>query len=255
MNRCRRYPLDFGLSDRDRERYQRQILIPGWGDEGQRKIKEVTVGVAGVGGLGSALLTYLAVTGFGRIVLADRDRVEMGNLNRQILHWENNVGMAKTVSAVEKLRQLNSDVEYVVHDTEIRSENVERIFEGVDLLMDGMDNFPGRYLLNDLAVKRRIPFFHGAVWGLEGRASTIVPGRTPCFRCIYPEAEPQETVPVAGVTPALIAVLQVTEALKFVLGMGERLEGKLLLYDGENLEFTQLSVRRDPDCPVCGDLT
>ena len=210
--------------------------------------------MAGIGGLGSALLTYLSVTGFGRIIMADRDRVELGNLNRQVLHWEDNLGMEKSVSAADKLSRLNSDVEYVNHAADITSDNIDEIFTGADLLMDGMDNFQGRYLLNGLAVRRGIPFFHGAVWGLEGRIATIIPGKTPCFRCIFPEAPAPETIPVAGITPALIAILQVTEAVKHVLGLGELLEGRLLLYDGETLEFTKLSVRRDPDCPVCGHL-
>ena len=239
------------MSDGERKRYHRQILIPGWGEEGQGKLLDTTIGVVGAGGLGSTILIQLAMAGFGKIILADKDKIELSNLNRQSLHWEGDLGKDKVLSAREKLESLNSGVDYEVIDEEITERNVARVFSKADAIVDGLDNFPGRYLLNEYAVERGIPFFHGAIWGLEGRATTILPGLTPCFRCLYPEAESNETIPVAGFTPGLIGAVQVAEAVKWVLGLGDLLAGRLLLYDGESMEFTTLEIKRDPECPVC----
>ena len=239
------------LSEEDKKRYHRQMIIPGWEETGQLKLRNTTIGVVGTGGLGSTVLIQLAVCGFGKIILADKDRIELSNLNRQVLHWEKDMGKGKVDSAREKLVEMNSGTDYEIFDGEVTEKNVDDVFSEADALIDGLDNFPGRYLLNKYAVRRGIPFFHGAIWGLEGRATTILPGRSPCFRCLYPEAESTEMIPVAGFTPGLIANVQVTEAVKWVLGLGDLLAGRLLLYDGESMEFTTLNIQRDPECPVC----
>jgi len=243
-----------GLSERDRARYFRQMIIPGWGEEGQLRLGRTTVGVLGAGGLGCSILMHLAAAGFGRIIMADRDMVELGNLNRQLLHWQRDLGRSKARSAHEKLAELNPDVDIVCHDQQVDSRNIAGIFQDVEGLFDGLDNFPDRYVANEFAVKRRIPFFHGAVWGLEGRAATIIPGKTPCLRCIYPQSPPREIPPVLGATPALIAAIQVTEAVKHFTGIGEVLAEEVLFYDGSSMTFLKARVGKDPECPVCGNL-
>ncbi len=242
------------LTKGEKERYHRQMIVSGWGEEGQQRLKDATIGVVGAGGLGSPLLIYLAAAGFGRIVLADGDTVELSNLNRQVLHWQEDIGSSKVDSAGGKLRRMNPDVEIVTFAGQVDESNIDELFAGADALMDCLDNFPSRYLLNDYAVKRRIPFFHAAVWGLEGRVTTIIPGQTACFRCIYPVAPPPELFPVVGVAPGLVAVIQVTEAIKFFVGIGDLLTGRLLVYDGGSMSFMPLKTRRDPDCPACSIL-
>lgn len=242
------------LTEHERTRFDRQIRIPRWGVEGQERLKRARVGIIGTGGLGSPITIYLAVAGIGRIVLADGDVVERSNLNRQILHWDRDIGRKKAASAEEKLRQLNPEMEIISYDREITGENIEEVFRDVDAVVDALDNLPSRFLLNEFAVRHRLPLFHGAVWGLEGRASTIIPGKTVCLRCIYPEELPEEVFPVAGVTPALIGVIQATEVLKYFTGIGELLLNQLLIYDGEMMSFSKLSLKRESHCPVCGSL-
>ena len=239
------------LTENDRIRFDRQIRIPGWGAEGQQRLKSAKVGIIGTGGLGSPITVYLAVAGVGSIVLADKDVVELSNLNRQILHWDRDIRRKKVESAEEKLKQLNPEIEIVSYEGEITGENIEEVFRDVDAVVDALDNLPSRFLLNEFAVRHRVPLFHGAVWGLEGRASTIIPGKTVCLRCIYPEELPEEIFPVVGVTPALIGVVQATEVLKYFTGIGELLLDQLLIYDGEMMSFSKLSLKRAPHCPVC----
>jgi len=242
------------LTEHDRTRFDRQIRIPRWGVAGQERLKRAKVGIIGTGGLGSPITIYLAVAGIGRIVLADGDVVERSNLNRQILHWDRDIGRKKAASAEEKLRQLNPEMEIISYDRESTGENIEEVFRDVDAVVDALDNLPSRFLLNEFAVRHRLPLFHGAVWGLEGRASTIIPGKTVCLRCIYAEEIPEEVFPVAGVTPALIGVIQATEVLKYFTGIGELLLNQLLIYDGEMMSFSKLSLKRESHCPVCGSL-
>ena len=239
------------LTENDRIRFDRQIRIPGWGAEGQQRLKSAKVGIIGTGGLGSPITVYLAVAGVGSIVLADKDVVELSNLNRQILHWDRDIGRKKAASAEEKLKQLNPEIEIISYDGEVTGANIEEVFRDVDAVVDALDNLPSRFLLNEFAVRHRVPLFHGAVWGLEGRASTIIPGKTVCLRCIYPEELPEEIFPVVGVTPALIGVVQATEVLKYFTGIGELLLDQLLIYDGEMMSFSKLSLKRAPHCPVC----
>ena len=242
------------LTENELRRYNRQMLISGWGEEGQLKLKRAKVGVIGAGGLGSPILIYLAVVGFGKIIAADKDKIELSNLNRQVLHWDKDIGREKAISAKEKLQQINPDVEITAVTSEVNEEKIEKIFSSVDAVIDALDNFESRMMLNKFAVEHRIPMFHGAVWGMEGRAMTIIPGETACFRCLYSESPPQEVFPVVGVTPALIGIIQVTEAIKYFTGVGELLKNQLLVYDGELMAFSKLRVNRDADCPVCGHL-
>jgi molybdopterin/thiamine biosynthesis adenylyltransferase len=240
------------LTDYDRKRYDRQMLIGGFGEEGQKKLKRSKVLVAGCGGLGSPIATYLAVAGVGTLIIADMDVVDLSNLNRQILHWDSNVGEDKVKSAYDKLVQINPSIDIVPFNGRIDEENVFELTRGCDAIVDGMDNFPTRYLLNRASLRHRIPFVHGSVWGLEGRVTTFVPGRTPCLECVFPKAPPKEVFPVLGATPGVIGTLQVTETIKVLLGLGSALENRILVYDGEYMEFCEIPVARNPECPACG---
>lgn len=246
--------MALALSGYDLKRYNRQVMISGWGESGQDKIKSAKVGIIGTGGLGSPLLAYLAVAGIGRIIAADRDVVDTSNLNRQILHWDKDIGKKKADSAREKLKEMNPSIDITVAAEDVTQENIDRIFRGVDIVIDALDNYQTRFALNDFAVRNRIPLIHGSVWGLEGRATTIIPGKTPCLRCIFPEAPPEEVFPVLGTIPALIAMIQTTEALKYFANIGKLLAGRLLIYNGEYQTFDEIPVKRDPDCPVCSGI-
>lgn len=242
------------LTEEDRKRYSRQMMIRGIGEEGQRKLKNTKVFVAGAGGLGSPIAIYLAVAGFGHITIADMDVVDLSNLNRQILHWNKDVGQLKVESGLEKLSQLNTQISISTYFGRIDKENVFELTEGHDIIIDGMDNFATRHLLNRAALKHSIPFIHASVWGLEGRMTTIIPGRTPCLECIFPDIPPKEVFPILGATPGVMGCLQVTEAVKVVLGMEGTLENRLLVYDGDYMEFHEVEIKRDPDCKACGGL-
>ncbi len=236
------------------ERYDRQILIDGVGVAGQERLKKARVVIAGAGGLGSATALYLTAAGVGTIRLIDCDSVELSNLNRQVLHWEEDVGRRKVISAAEKLKRLNPTVEIEALDEVITGDNVSRLVSGFDLLVDAMDNLPTRLLLNRAAVEEGIPFFHGAVQGFEGRVMTIIPGKTACLRCLYRGVIPGGRIPVIGVTPAIIGSIQATEVIKYIVGTGKLLTNKLLVYDGLGMEFIPLKVSKDPDCEHCGHL-
>jgi len=228
------------------------MILPGWGIEAQERLKRSCIAVVGTGGLGSPVSIYLAVAGFGRIILADMDKVELSNLNRQTLHWEEDIGVPKAFSAAAKLRRINPDVEIIPIPREITLENVDDLLGEADGIVDALDNVQGRYVLNDFVLRREIPLFHGAVWGLEGRATTLLPGRTPCLRCLIPEPPPSEVFPVVGTTPGLIAMIQATEAIKYFTGIGRILAGEMLIYDGERMDFTKVQLSYLPDCPACG---
>ena len=242
------------LSQEELERYSRQILINGFGEEGQAKLKKAKVCIAGVGGLGSVTATYLATAGVGVIRVVDHDTVELINLNRQILHRDEDIGKKKVESATKRLKGLNPEVRVEAFAEEITEANISKLVAGFDLIVDAMDNLPTRYLLNKVAIERNIPFFHGAVNGFEGRAMTIIPGQTACLRCVYRGAIVEGSFPVVGVTPGVIGCIQATEVIKYLLGMGQLLSNRLLIYDGLNMKFTQFKVKRDPDCQHCGAL-
>ena len=234
------------------ERYDRQIMIDAFGEEGQEKLKRAKVIIAGAGGLGSSASMYLTAAGVGTIRVIDHDRVELSNLNRQVLHWDGDIGQRKADSAVQKLHKLNQGVKIEAMEETITEANVSQLVAGFDLIVDAMDNLPTRYLLNKAALERNIPFFHGAVYGFEGRAMTIIPGQTACLRCLYRGVVPRKKFPVIGVTPAVIGCIQATEAIKYIVGIGELLTNRLLTFDGLGMKFTEFKVKRDPSCEHCG---
>jgi len=242
------------LTKEERQRYDRQIMIRGLGEDGQEKLKRAKVIIAGSGGLGSPAAIYIAAAGVGTIRIVDYDRVELSNLNRQVLHWNNDIGRSKVDSASEKLSQLNQSVKIEAVEETINEANISQLVAGFDVIVDGMDNLPTRYLLNKAAIENHITFIHGAVYGLEGRAMTIIPGKTACLRCVYRGLIPHEKFPVIGVTPAVIGCIQATEVIKYIVGIGKLLTNSLLVYDGLNMKFAELVVKRDPNCEHCGHL-
>ncbi len=239
------------LSEEELQRYARQITIRGIGEAGQEKLKKARVVIAGSGGLGSPIAIYLAAAGVGTIRIIDRDTVDLSNLNRQVLHWQDDIGRPKVDSASEKLRQLNQDIVIEPIAESMDESNIDRLVTGFDVIVDATDNLPTRFLLNEAAIKMKVPFVHGAVRGFEGRVTTIVPGQTACLRCIYRGPLPQEKTPVIGVTPAIVGCIQATEAIKYIVGIGQLLANQLLVYDGLKMRFTTLVIRQDPNCPTC----
>lgn len=240
------------LTPSEQDRYDRQIMISGIGQEGQEKLKRARVVIAGSGGLGSPIAIYLTAAGIGMIRLIDHDRVALSNLNRQILHWEEDVGRKKVDSARTKLRNLNSTVEIQAIAETITEENVSELVGGCDVIVDAMDNLPTRYILNRRAVETNIPFIHGAVNGFEGRVMTVIPGETACLRCMYRGLVPQEKFPVIGVAPAVIGSIQATEVIKYLAGIGNLLTNRLLIYDGLKATFSEFRLNKNPDCDHCG---
>lgn len=241
------------LTENELERYDRQIMIGKVGKRGQEKLKKARVFIAGAGGLGSPISIYLAAAGVGTIRIVDEDRVELHNLNRQVLHWNNDIGAKKVESARTKLGALNPAVQVETACETITDANVSDLVTGFDLIMDAMDNFPTRYLLNKAALDNNIPFFHGAVSGFEGRAMSVIPGKTACLRCLYRGPVPLEKFPVIGVAPAVIGAIQATEAIKYIIGIGDLLENRMLVYDGLAMAFTEFKISKNPNCDHCSD--
>jgi molybdopterin/thiamine biosynthesis adenylyltransferase len=241
------------LTEEDLVRYDRQILYPAFGEEGQLKLRQAHVLIAGVGGLGSPVAIYLACAGVGKLTVVDWDVVELSNLNRQILHGEADIGEQKVISDARKLEKLNSTVEVNSHAVKITAENFSGLLQGVDLVMDCMDNMATRFILNEGCVKAGIPLIHGGIYGMTGEITTIIPGQTPCFECIFPrDVEGKQPFPVFGFTPALIASLQVMEATKLLAGFGELLAGKMLYVRGEEMVFMTVDLKKNKACRVCG---
>ncbi len=240
-------------------RYSRHLLIPEVGEKGQAKLLDAKVLMLGAGGLGSPAAYYLAAAGVGTIGIIDSDVVDRSNLQRQILHTDDRVGEPKVDSAEKTIKALNPDVNVVKYQEWLTSQNVDEIFEGWDVVVDGGDNFATRYLVNDACVKFGIPNVHGSVYRFEGQVTSFVPGEGPCYRCLYPEPPPPELAPscqeagVLGVLPGVIGLLQAIEVVKLVGGFGEPLAGRLLTFDGLKSEFRTLKLRRDPECSMCGD--
>ncbi|MDW5549867.1 HesA/MoeB/ThiF family protein [Methanosarcina sp.] len=232
------------------EKYIRQIML--FGEEGQEKLRKATVFVAGAGGLGSPVSTYLAVAGIGKIILADFDSVELSNLNRQFLHHEKDVGREKIKSAEEKLLSLNPEIKVETIREKITDENAGSIVPPCDIILDALDNFDTRHVVNKLAVERNIPLVHGAVSGYRGQATTVIPGKTPCLCCIFPTSFKKEVFPVLGTTPGVIGSIQANEAIKYLTGQGKLLENRLLLWDGLSCSFSELKINKTDNCPVCG---
>jgi len=242
------------LTEDEKKRYDRQIRISGFGVEGQEKLKRAKVLIAGVGALGTAISTYLGIAGVGCLRIVDGDVVELSNLNRQILHWTTDIGKKKTQSAEEKLREANPCIKVEAIAETISEDNILELTTGCDLIMDAVDNYQTRYLLNRAALERGIPFIHGGVFGMEGMATTVIPGQTACLRCIFPEPPPPTTIPVLGVIPGIIGCLQATEAVKYITGIGELLANRLLVFDGSDTKFREVKLERDPQCPDCSSL-
>ncbi|HAU31342.1 MAG: UBA/THIF-type NAD/FAD binding protein [Desulfotomaculum sp. 46_296] len=243
------------LSEEELQRYKRQILLPEVGLEGQRKIKASGIMVTGAGGLGSPVAYYLAAAGVGKITVADSDQLEMSNLNRQILHNSDRIGMYKAESARRTISSLNPEVEVKIYCEKLTSENVVELIGESDLVVDCTDNFSTRFILNEACLRIKKPLFYGAVTGMEGQAMTILPGAGPCYCCLYPE-EPRNMVkpaPVIGVLPGVIGLIQATQVLKYILGQGDLLAGRLLVYNAMAMELYSLPIKKSPRCPACGN--
>jgi molybdopterin/thiamine biosynthesis adenylyltransferase/rhodanese-related sulfurtransferase len=252
--------VDRALDPQRRTRYSRHLLIPEVGEEGQLKLLESKVLLIGAGGLGSPAALYLAAAGVGRLGIVDADVVDESNLQRQVIHATSDLGTPKVDSARATLEALNPDVDVVGYRERLTSENVDRIFgEGWDVIVDGADNFPTRYLVNDASVWHDVPVVHGSIYRFEGQTTVFKPGAGPCYRCLFPQPPPPELAPscaeggVLGVLPGIVGSLQANETLKLLLGIGEPLVGRLLLFDALAGEFNEVAIRRDPDCPVCGE--
>ena len=242
------------LTQEELKRYDRQMMIQDFGERGQEKLKKAKVFIAGAGGLGSPIAIYLSVAGVANIRIVDNDKVELSNLNRQILHCDVDIGKNKVDSAKDKLMKLNPTLNLDVSCETIGEDNVSALVDGFDMIVDAMDNLPTRYLLNRTAIAKDIPFFHGAVSGMEGRALTVIPGKSACLRCSYRGPTPAEKFPVLGVAPAIIGSIQATEVIKYITGVGNLLTNRLLRYDGMSMEFHEFRVERNPQCEDCGHI-
>jgi molybdopterin/thiamine biosynthesis adenylyltransferase len=239
------------LSDAEKKRYSRQIRL--FGEDGQERLLRTSVFIAGAGGLGSVISFYMAAAGFGKIRIVDCDTVELSNLNRQILHGNADVGRAKAKSAYETLTGINPEIEVEALVETISEENIDQLLQGCDIIMDAMDNFPVRYLLNRAALQKKVPLFHGAISGYQGQATTIIPGKTACLACIFPRAPPASIFPALGSTCGVIGSIQVTEAVKYVTGSGQLLENRLLLWDGLNGCLDEMAYERNSACQECSE--
>jgi molybdopterin-synthase adenylyltransferase len=237
------------LSHQETERYKRQMLL--FGKKGQVALKDSAVLIAGAGGLGSPVAYYLAVAGVGHIRIVDNDRVERSNLNRQILHGEKDIGVLKADSARETLTQINPDILIDARGTTIDAQSIGPLLSNMDVIVDAMDNYPTRYILNGAAIDHHIPLIHGAIHGFSGQATTIIPGKTACLRCLFPHPPPKETFPVVGVAPGIIGLIQANEVLKYLLGLGTLLENRLLLWDGLSCTLEEIPVESNPHCEDC----
>ena len=255
----RGYEVDVppSLTPEQHERYSRHLLIPEIGLEGQIKLLESKVLLLGAGGLGSPAALYLAAAGVGTLGIVDNDVVDLSNLQRQVAHSNDRIGVPKTESTEIAIREINPDVQVEKYQERLGADNIMEIIDGYDVVLDGLDNFPTRYLLNDASVRLDIPVVSASILGFEGQLSVFKPHDGPCYRCLYPTPPPAELAPscgaagVLGVLPGVMGLLQSVEVIKLVTGAGEPLTGRLLLYDALGATFTELKVRRDPDCPIC----
>ena len=247
------------FTDEQIERYSRHIILPEVGGSGQQKMLEARVLLLGAGGLGSPAAYYLAAAGIGNLGIVDFDQVDLSNLQRQIIHSTERIGMLKTESAKKTIQALNPDVNVTLYNEKMDSSNIMSLIKDYDYIVDGSDNFPTRYLVNDACVMKNKTLIHGSIYRFEGQVTVFKPGDGPCYRCLYPEPPPPGMVPncqeggVLGVLAGVIGNLQVVEVLKLILGIGKPLVGKLLIYDALNTEFRSLRLRRDANCPICGE--
>jgi len=247
------------FTDEQIERYSRHIILPEVGGSGQQKMLEARVLLLGAGGLGSPAAYYLAAAGIGNLGIVDFDQVDLSNLQRQIIHSTERIGMLKTESAKKTIQALNPDVNVTLYNEKMDSSNIMSLIKDYDYVVDGSDNFPTRYLVNDACVMKNKTLIHGSIYRFEGQVTVFKPSDGPCYRCLYPEPPPPGMVPncqeggVLGVLAGVIGNLQVVEVLKLILGIGKPLVGKLLIYDALNTEFRNLRLRRDANCPICGE--
>ncbi len=249
----------FKFSEEQIERYSRQIILPSVGGAGQEKLLQAKVLVIGAGGLGAPSIYYLAAAGVGKVGIVDSDHVELSNLHRQILYTTVDVGKQKTNKAKERVAATNPDVEVMTYPIRLSSKNALEILNDYDLIVDGSDNFPTRYLVNDACVLLNKPLFHGAFFQFEGQAMSIIPGEGPCYRCLFPEPPPPGAVPscqeagVLGALAGVIGLIQTTEAIKYILGIGRLLVGKLLIFNALEMSFREIKVLKEKSCPICGE--
>ena len=247
------------FTDEQIERYSRHIILPEVGGSGQQKMLEARVLLLGAGGLGSPAAYYLAAAGIGNLGIVDFDQVDLSNLQRQIIHSTERIGMLKTESAKKTIQALNPDVNVTLYNEKMDSSNIMSLIKDYDYVVDGSDNFPTRYLVNDACVMKNKTLIHGSIYRFEGQVTVFKPGDGPCYRCLYPEPPPPGMVPncqeggVLGVLAGVIGNLQVVEVLKLILGIGKPLVGKLLIYDALNTEFRNLRLRKDTNCPICSE--
>jgi len=253
-----RFQVPKAFSQEQRRRYSRHFLLPEVGEAGQRKLLDARVLVIGAGGLGSPAAVYLAAAGVGTLGIIDDDVVDDSNLQRQILHTIERIGVSKVESARQTIVGLNPDVTVIGHETRLSKENVLDIFSGYDIIVDGTDNFASRYLINDACVLLGKPTVHGSIFRFEGQTTVFNHDGGPCYRCLFPDPPPPELAPncaeagVLGALPGIIGVIQATETLKLILDLGESLSGRLLMYDALEMEFREMRLRKDPECPICG---
>ena len=250
-----------GTPDLDPEqldRYSRHIVMDEVGPEGQAALLDASVLVVGAGGLGAPVVQYLAAAGVGTLGIADHDTVERSNLQRQVIHGDSDVGRPKVDSAAEFVAGLNPDVDVRTHETRVSPETIAGLVDSYDFVVDASDNFPTRFLVNDYCTLAGVPFTHGAIYRFEGQVTTFT-GEGPCYRCLFPEAPPEGAVPdcattgVLGVLPGTVGAIQATEATKHFVDVGESLDGRMVVYDAAEMTFDEVTVRQNPDCPVCGD--
>jgi len=257
-----KFPIEepVALTPAQQDRYSRHLLLPEVGEKGQEKLLKGRVLLLGAGGLGAPAALYLAAAGVGKIGIVDADTVDASNLQRQVIHATSRLGMAKVDSAEKAINDLNPDVKVVKFQERVNASNVDRIFgEGWDCIVDGCDNFPTRYLVNDASLFHKIPVIHGSIFRFDGQVTTFMPFDGPCYRCLYPEPPPAHLAPscaeagVLGILPGIVGVVQATEAIKLLLGQGDLLKGRLLTYDSLKMTFRTLKLRRDKTCPTCGE--
>lgn len=246
------------LTETQIERYSRQILLREVGGRGQKRLLDGRVLIIGAGGLGAPIALYLAAAGVGTVGIADADVVDISNLQRQVIHFTSDIGRAKVASARAKMEAVNPDIRVNTYPEWINAANIMDIIDDYDFVIDGTDNFSAKFLINDACVLAGKPFSHGGILRFDGQTITIRPGQSACYRCIFPNPPPRDAIPtcaqagVIGVLPGVIGIIQATEAIKFLLGKGELLTGRLLTYDSLNLRFREIQIRRNPKCPLCG---
>ena len=246
--------LKYMITEKEQERYRRQIFIDDIGIEGQGKLQRSSILISGAGGLGSPISYYLAAAGVGNLRIVDHDEVSLSNLNRQILYQDRDIGRKKASAAQEKIEELNPSINIEGVVGTITEDNVIKLSHDCDIILDALDNFPTRYLLNQAALKMNIPYIYGGIYGFEGAITTIIPGETACLRCIFPVTPPSTITPVLGTTPGIIGCLQAMEAIKLIVGIGKLLTNRLMVFDGINMKFREVKLNRNTQCQSCSTI-